>query len=254
MEPLGQHPPPGDDLRGDGARGAGPPRPRAWPDFPDRAEALLMLREIAAAEGVYVWRYGADRELISDEDAQQRLYSELRSMLAAGAARMLDGWRSEPPAVQRALLWLLSVLPDLRAGHQNLVERPCPSSIDRHGTWRSRMRWAPRKRRTPSSRSRSGCTPEPTADVPAAGSAPRRAGPSESRPVPGVGLEPTIPHGQSVLSRSCIPIPAPGRAPRLYGRRALRPRRGARTRRPSAARSPGRRRRSAAPAAARAAA
>ena len=29
--------------------------------------------------------------------------------------------------------------------------------------------------------------------------------------IPGVGFEPTIPHGQSVLSRSCIPVPAPGR-------------------------------------------
>src|SRR6476646_12162731 len=31
--------------------------------------------------------------------------------------------------------------------------------------------------------------------------------------IPGVGFEPTIPFGQSVLSRSCIPVPAPGQAP-----------------------------------------
>jgi hypothetical protein len=97
-----------------------------WPDHPDRAQALLMLREVGAAAGVYVWRYGADDELVSNEEEQQRLYPELRNMLAAGAAPMLERWRSEPPDVQRALLWLLSALPDLRADHEDLIEENLP--------------------------------------------------------------------------------------------------------------------------------
>ena len=47
-------------------------------------------------------------------------------MLTAGTAPMLDGWRSEPPDVQRALLWLLSVLPDLRTDHEDLVDETLP--------------------------------------------------------------------------------------------------------------------------------
>lgn len=97
-----------------------------WPDHPDRVQALLMLREVGAAEGVYVGRYGADDELVSDEDEQQRLYPELRSMLAAGLAPILSGWRNEPPDVQRALIWLLSVGGELRGQHQDLVDEVLP--------------------------------------------------------------------------------------------------------------------------------
>ena len=77
----------------------------AWREHPDRAQALLMLREIAAAPG------------------------ELRSAVAAGAAPILDGWRSEPPDVQRALLWLLSVDADPRGERQDLIDAVLP---DRH--------------------------------------------------------------------------------------------------------------------------
>ena len=77
----------------------------AWREHPDRAQALLMLREITAAPG------------------------ELRSAVAAGAAPILDGWRTEPPDVQRALLWLLSVDADLRAERQDLIDAVLP---DRH--------------------------------------------------------------------------------------------------------------------------
>lgn len=98
----------------------------SWTDHPDRAQALLMLREVGAAEGVYVWRYGADDELVSNEDEQRRLYPELRSMLAAGVAPILSAWRNQPPDVQRALIWLLSVDGDLRARHQDLVDEVLP--------------------------------------------------------------------------------------------------------------------------------
>jgi hypothetical protein len=97
-----------------------------WPAYPDRAQALLMLREVGAAEGVYVWRYGPDGELVSDEDEQQRLYPELRGILAAGAAPILSGWRREPPDVQRALLWMLSVNAELRADYEDLVDELLP--------------------------------------------------------------------------------------------------------------------------------
>jgi hypothetical protein len=98
----------------------------AWPDHPDRAQALLMLREVGAAGGVHVWRYGADHELVTNEDEQRRIYAELRDMLATGAAPLLEGWRSEPPDVQRAMLWLLAVLPDLRSDHEDFIVENLP--------------------------------------------------------------------------------------------------------------------------------
>jgi hypothetical protein len=42
------------------------------------------------------------------------------------AAPIVDGWRTEPPDVQRALLWLLSVDADLRAERQDLVAAVLP--------------------------------------------------------------------------------------------------------------------------------
>ncbi|HEV3001412.1 MAG TPA: hypothetical protein VGW75_11785 [Solirubrobacteraceae bacterium] len=97
-----------------------------WREHPDRVEALWMLREIGDAEGVSVWRYDSRGEIVADEDAQERLYPELRSELTAGSARLLERWRSEPDDVQRALLWLLSVLPDLRAQHGDLIREILP--------------------------------------------------------------------------------------------------------------------------------
>lgn len=47
------------------------------------------------------------------------------SMLDA-AAQLLRGWRREPAPAQRALLWLLSVLPELRAQHAPLVAEVLP--------------------------------------------------------------------------------------------------------------------------------
>lgn len=98
-----------------------------WREHPDRAEAIRMLREIAAAPGVYVWRHGAKNDLVTVEDEQRRLYPELRSVLTAGAAPILEGWRTEPPNVQRALLWLLSADADIRAERQDLVDAVLPT-------------------------------------------------------------------------------------------------------------------------------
>ena len=75
---------------------------------------------------MYVWRYGADGDLVTNDEEQQRLYPELQRMLAASATPLLEGWRGQPPDVRRALLWLLSALPDLRATHEDLVEETLP--------------------------------------------------------------------------------------------------------------------------------
>ncbi len=97
-----------------------------WREHPDRAQALLMLREVGAAEGVSVCGHDENEELVSDGDVRQRLYPALRSVLSTGAARLLDRWPSEPAAVRRALLWLLSVLPDMRAHHDALITETLP--------------------------------------------------------------------------------------------------------------------------------
>lgn len=98
-----------------------------WRVHPDRAQALLMLREIGAAPGVCVWRHGADGELVADDTAQQRLYPELRRELLDGAATVLAEWRSEPQEVQRALLWLISIDASLCLSHAELVAELRPA-------------------------------------------------------------------------------------------------------------------------------
>ncbi len=76
-----------------------------WREHPDRVQALSMLRELAAGEG---------------GDPQ------LRPTLVAGAEPLLDAWRDEPEAVRRALLWLLSVLPQLHERHAALIAETLP--------------------------------------------------------------------------------------------------------------------------------
>ena len=39
----------------------------SWRPYPDRAEAIQLLREIAAAPGVVVWHYGKDNAIVHDE-------------------------------------------------------------------------------------------------------------------------------------------------------------------------------------------
>ena len=97
-----------------------------WRAHPDREQALAMLREIAAADGVYVWRFDASGEIVDDAREGRRRFRELRAILDEGAPPLLDGWRPEPEPIRRALLWLLSVLPDLRARHEALVAELLP--------------------------------------------------------------------------------------------------------------------------------
>ena len=99
-----------------------------WAEYPDRALALMMLREVAAADGVHVWRYGANDELVTLVDDQRRMYTLLRGALRDGAAGLLDGWRDEEPAIRRALLWLLSAMHELRERYAALVEDVLPAS------------------------------------------------------------------------------------------------------------------------------
>ena len=98
-----------------------------WAEYPDRALALMMLREIAAADGVHVWRFGANDELVTLVDEQRHMYTLLRTALSDGAARLLDEWRDEEPAISRALLWLLSAMPELRERHAALVAEVLPA-------------------------------------------------------------------------------------------------------------------------------
>jgi hypothetical protein len=102
-----------------------------WRAHPDRVEAVSLLREVGAAEGVYVWRYDENEELVTDDDEQKRLDPTLRSTLNTGAAGLLGGWRDEPDDVRRALLWLLSVLPELRAQHDVLITETLPARHQR---------------------------------------------------------------------------------------------------------------------------
>lgn len=96
-------------------------------EHPDRTDALLMLREIAAAEGAYVWRFDADDEPVTLDAEQDRLLPVLRAAVDEGAEALLGDWRAEPAPVQRALLWLLTALPDHRARHADLVDELLPA-------------------------------------------------------------------------------------------------------------------------------
>jgi len=104
-----------------------------WQEHPDRVQALVLLREIGAAEGVVVWRYGPSDEIVTDEDEQERLYGVLRSELDGGAAELLEQWREEPETVQRSLLWLLTVLHDVRPQHEAFVAKLLPE--DHRRAW-----------------------------------------------------------------------------------------------------------------------
>lgn len=98
-----------------------------WRQHPDREQAISMLREAAATEDIRAWRYDGAGAIVSDPQAQRRLYAALHVMVNAGAESLLRRWRAEPAVVQRALLWLLSVLPLLRSEHEALVAEVLPS-------------------------------------------------------------------------------------------------------------------------------
>ena len=98
-----------------------------WREHPDRAQAISMLREAVATEDIRVWRYDDDGAIVSDPGEQRRLYAALPAMVDRGAEPLLHRWWEEPAPVQRELLWLLSVLPALRARYEPLVAELLPS-------------------------------------------------------------------------------------------------------------------------------
>jgi hypothetical protein len=99
----------------------------AWHDYPDRSDALLLLREIAAADVVDVWRYDDDGVVVHDRERRHRLFAELRTALALGTSQIAARWRTEPEPFRRALVWLLSVVPEMRERYQPLVDDTLPA-------------------------------------------------------------------------------------------------------------------------------
>ena len=99
----------------------------AWRDYPDRAEGLTMLRQIGMAEGVSVWRYDEAGEVVHDRARQHELFAELRGLLTTGARQIAARWRTEPEAVRRPLVWLLSAVPEARERYQSLIDETLPA-------------------------------------------------------------------------------------------------------------------------------
>ncbi len=130
VEPVGQHPPPGHGLRGDGAGGADPRRDRRVAGAPRSCRRTLDASRDRSCRGRRRLGLRAAGEIVGNPEERKRLYPVLRRTLDGGAAQLLDEWREAPEPVRRALLWLLTVLPELRATHEALVAEvasPAPS-------------------------------------------------------------------------------------------------------------------------------
>jgi len=84
-----------------------------WRDNPERVHAMVLLREIATAEGI-----------APAHDHQQ--FALLREALAAGTRHLAARWRTEPPEVRRALVWLLSAVPEVRVRYHDLIDETLP--------------------------------------------------------------------------------------------------------------------------------
>jgi hypothetical protein len=99
----------------------------AWRDHPDRTQALLMLREIAAADGLEVWRYDADGEIVRSRRRERLLFADLRTVLTAATGELAARWRTETDPVRRALVWLLSTVPEVRERYHELIDETLPA-------------------------------------------------------------------------------------------------------------------------------
>jgi hypothetical protein len=78
------------------------------PEHPDRVEALSFLRQIAVGNGAFA--------------------ADVRTAVRRGVETLLAGWETEPDLIQRALVWLSSVYPDIASRHPALV-RLVPDSM-----------------------------------------------------------------------------------------------------------------------------
>ena len=103
----------------------------AWTDYPDRTEAIFFLQAIAEGEGVVVWRYDADGDIVYDEQSQTRLGRELAAHIDLVATSLLGSWKTAPPDVRRALLWLLSALPQVQDRYSDLIQVELPKQFER---------------------------------------------------------------------------------------------------------------------------
>jgi hypothetical protein len=86
-----------------------------WRDNPERVHAMVLLREIATAEGI-----------APAHDHEQ--FALLREALAAGTRHLAARWRTEPPEVRRALVWLLSAVPEVRVRCHDLIDATLPAA------------------------------------------------------------------------------------------------------------------------------
>ena len=105
-----------------------------WKAYPDRVQALRMLREVARSEDVRVWRYGADGKIVHDQRRSRGVRRALLEAVQQHADELLGSWREEPEAVRRAQLWLLTALPAQLHQYRDLVDAVLPAD---HGElWR----------------------------------------------------------------------------------------------------------------------
>jgi hypothetical protein len=100
-----------------------------WTSYPDRAQAIFFLREVAEAEGVVVWSYDSEGDIVHDEELQAALTDELRGTVHRSAGHLLSSWRTAPVDVRRALILLLTSLPDLRTRFVELVDQDLPADL-----------------------------------------------------------------------------------------------------------------------------
>lgn len=96
----------------------------SWRAFPDRVEALALLREIAAAPGVLELSE-VDGEHVVAAAAQE----ERDDLIARLLPPVVDTWEHEPAEIRRALVWLLSALPRFDARYDALIGAVLPGSL-----------------------------------------------------------------------------------------------------------------------------
>jgi len=95
-----------------------------WRDYRERIHAMVLLREIATAEGI-----------APAHDHEQ--FALLREALAAGTRHLAARWRSEPPEVRRALVWLLSAVPEIAVRYHDLIDATLPP--EHRATWEAEL-------------------------------------------------------------------------------------------------------------------